>query len=489
LWPEDDSIFSYRDADTIVRMAASLLRSRGVSAGDRILISAAPHPEFLFAFWAGILSGAVVVPYDPQIQSHGFADIRRQVRPKLLLTHQKLEPGSEGNVLYFAVKEDSPFYSGSFSEKLAACEPCPDFPDAVPDQPAVILFTSGSTGLPKGILLSHGAMLRSAKIVDEAYGWRSDDRFLGGGSFHTMSGLRNPCITPLHSGASLVVPGPTDQQNPISILTLCLKYDITILNVTPAFLAYWEHAAQKSKYFQSHKLRMVLSTGNSLHPSHRKIFESQFQCPVYDYYGLTETTGACILETPAVHDLAEKGIGKPWGCIVKICDDGELAIYSDNRMLGYVNDEEATKQRIRSGWMMTGDIARVTADGCIQLLGRKDRMIKDKNGEIVYPEQIESFILAAGNVADVHVTTFRGPHPVEQIAALIQFQEDEEDPDAGWVRLRESLLARMPAAQVPSLFVPVKQLTRGAAGKISREEVEKIFNSMGRKAGVRRADA
>ena len=477
IWPEDDSLFSYADADTIVRMAASLLKEQGVKAGDRILISASAHPEFFFAFWAGVLCGAVLVPVDPLIKPHTLLNVLEQVHPRLVLTIEHTEPLANQNVMYFAVKEDSPKYAGSFSEKLASFEPCSSFPDAQPEQPAVILFTSGSTGYPKGILLSHGALFRSSKIVDEAYGWRSEDRFVGGGSFHTMSGLRNPCITILHSGGSVVIPGNSDLQNPISILSLCIKYDVTILNVTPAFLSYWEHAAQKSKYFQTHKLRMVLSTGTSLQPAHRNIFETQFQCPVYDYYGLTETSGACILETPDLHDVQQKGIGKPYGCASKICADGELSIYTDNIMLGYINDPEATSQRIRDGWFLTGDVAQISGDGCIQLIGRKDRMLKDKNGEMLYPEQIESLIRSTGKIADVHVTAYRDPHLVEHIAALIQFHDSMDDPGAQLTLLREILIARMPAAQVPSLLVPVKHLPKGAAGKISREDVESILKS------------
>ena len=104
-------------------------------------------------------------------------------------------------------------------------------------------------------------------------------------------------------------------------------------------------------------------------------------------------------------------------------------------------------------------------------------MLKDKNGEMLYPEQIESLIRSTGKIADVHVTAYRDPHLVEHIAALIQFHDSMDDPGAQLTLLREILIARMPAAQVPSLLVPVKHLPKGAAGKISREDVESILKS------------
>ena len=474
VWPEDGSTFTYNDADTVVRMAASLLIAKGIVPGDRVLIESTPHPEFLIALWAALLLGAVVIPVSSEMKSNALLQVVQQTGPRLILTTSGLEMEHD-QTLYFGLHEDSQRFPGSFSDELSNYDDSCHFPPALPEQPAVILFTSGSTGTPKGILLSHGALFRTSRIIDEAYGWRKEDRFLGGGSFHTMSGLRNPCISPLHSGASLVIPGQNDLQNPISILTLCVKHDVTILNVTPAFLGYWGPASLKSRYFQTHKLRMVLSTGSALQSIHREIFEKQFHCPVYDYYGLTETTGACILETKELATVAEKGIGKPWESIVKICADGELAVYSENLMLGYLNDAKATERRIQKGWLMTGDIARVNQDDCIVLIGRKDRRIKDRNGELVYAEQIESILLEMNEVADVYVTTYRGHLSIDHIAALIQLQ-DSADPEAQFNRMREVLAEKIPAAQIPNLFVPVSRLNRGTAGKISKVQVDSILS-------------
>ena len=111
----------------------------------------------------------------------------------------------------------------------------------------------------------------------------------------------------------------------MSLMNVCLKYQASILNVPPAFLRTGELRKRKIQYFQSHNLRMVLSTGSALHFAHRENFEKHFRIPIYDYYGLTETTGACILQTPHHTGDEEPGIGKPKGCLAKIVNSkGEI---------------------------------------------------------------------------------------------------------------------------------------------------------------------
>jgi len=471
VWPEDNSVFSYQDCDTIVRMTASFLISQGLRVGDKVLIDSISHPEFVFLFWATVLLGAVAVPISLELTADSRSAVLEKTKPKIWMTHAASESVSSGPPSFqFATSEDSEGYAASFSRLLEDQSPQLEFPVAAEEQPAVILFTSGSTGTPKGVVLSHGALFRSARILDEAYRWKSEDRFLGGGSFHTMSGLRNPCITVLHSGASVVVPGKEHSQSPLSIMNLCVQHHVSILNVTPAFLAYWNRATQKTAYFQSHRLRFVISTGSALHSSHHENFQKYFSCPVFDYYGLTETTGACILINEDLNGISEKGIGRPQGCLVKIVD-GELAVYSENLMLGYLCDEALTTSRIQNGWFLTGDTARINDSGCVVLVGRKDRMMIDKNGENVYPEEIEKAIQEIHGINEVYVTQYQDEMFVDQIAAFVVLEHKEADISF----LRRSITEKIPIHHVPHLFLVVDQLPKTPSGKISAKLIEQMI--------------
>jgi acyl-coenzyme A synthetase/AMP-(fatty) acid ligase len=485
IWPEDGSVFSYKDADSIVKMTISFLRSHGIQKGDRILIDAKFHPEFFFLFWAAVLQGSVAVPVNPELNDQIFSAVVTATNPKLIFRDPDLNRNtSDQSEFLFGDKEDSEFYEGSFSQLLSEQEPAQDLELISEQQPAVILFTSGSTGMPKGVILSHGALYRSGQIMDRVYEWKSEDRFLGAGNFHTMSGLRNPCIAVVHSGASAVIPANEDVQDPLKMMNLCIQNQVTILNTTPGFLAFWGRASGKAKYFQDHHLRMLLSTGSSLHPAHRETFQSFFQCPVFDYYGLTETTGACILQKPALKNITDTGIGQPCDCLVKIVNEdghtiaanevGELAIYSENLMLGYLNNPAKTASRIRNGWLFTGDNARIDDSGCVHLLGRKDRMMIDKNGENIYPEEIEDVIGSVPGITEVFVTQYQDESLIDRIAALVSFSQNQNDPQ-NISNLRSALSKILPDQHIPYLIIPVSTIPKNTAGKVSIQTVHEII--------------
>ncbi len=487
IWPADESVFTYQDADTIVRMTASFLTASGIMKGDRIVIDAISHPEFMFLFWGGILSGAVMIPVNPEMKNDTYNAILERTNPKLVFFDAaKKRSTNKHKSFAFGVNENSDFYDGSFSQRLSEFEPQQDFPECSEMQEAVILFTSGSTGTPKGVVLSNGALFRTGKIMQSSYHWNRKDCFLSGGYFHTMSGLRNPCIAVLHSGASVIIPGSENIQNPLSIMNLCVKHNATILNVPPAFLAYWKVAEKKARFFQPNNLRMILSTGSTLQPVHRENFEKLFRIPIYDYYGLTETTGACILQSPneraearLSHPTAAKprldvnvrspSLGKPRGCLVKLMN-GELAIYSDNLMLGYLNEDAMTRRRIQNGWLMTGDVAEINENGNVILTGRIDRMMVDKSGENVYPEEIEREMCTVNGVTDAYVTQIQDSMKMDQIVALIQFDGDIS-------RLREALSSKLPAQQIPSIILKVNEIPKGAGGKPSVEECLRLITA------------
>jgi len=270
-------------------------------------------------------------------------------------------------------------------------------------------------------------------------------------------------------------------------MNLCLQYQVSILNVTPAFLAYWNRATQKAGYFRSHRLRFVISTGSALHPTHHETFHKYFGCPVFDYYGLTETTGACILIDEDLSDVQEKGIGRPWGCLVKIIDEagesqpsgsiGELAIYGENLMHGYLGDEPLTQSRIRNGWFLTGDTARINDFGCVVLVGRKDRMMIDKNGENVYPEEIERAIVGLEGVAESFVTQYQDEMFVDQIAAIVVLDKPGSSGKDGISYLRKSLAAKIPIHHVPHLILVVDEIPKGSAGKPSSQLIEQMIRN------------
>jgi len=479
IWSEDDSVFGYEDTDAIARKVASFFGAQGVVPGDRVLIHAASHPEFCFAFWGAVLIGATAVPVDPAMSGERIRHVLEDLRPRVAVLTSSLE-GLECPVFSMSAEMPTTPYP-SFAEAVADQPEATELPDVRPDQAAVILFTSGSTGKPKGVVLSHAGLYRSSELIDRVYGWRDRDRFFTSGTPHTMSGLRNTCITPLHSGASVVL-GSTDQ-GPLKILEMCVGQGVTLLNTTPAFLAYCVQLASKIRDLGTHRIRAVLSTGAALHARLKRDFERLAGCPVRDYYGLTETSGACIFAPEG--DTKEPGIGRPIGAITAILDDGgneveegELAIYSDNLALGYMTSAGwEPNPHVRDGFFHTGDLVRRNEEGCLTLLGRRDGMMIDRGGENIYPAEIERTLDGIDGVLSCHATSHHDGTS-EQLAAIVIRDRTVVGDHSDWVdAIRSNLRDALATAHVPTILVEVDEVPMGASGKWDPECVKRILES------------
>lgn len=496
VWTGDGSAFGYRATDEIARRVATFLRSVGVGPGDRLLIEAVSHPEFVFAFWGATLAGALPIPFHGDLPPQRLARVLETARPKLALIAATSDGSAEiarHGTACFALDagpagEDAP---PSFLEAVVDCAPCADEHAPEPDDPAVVLFTSGSTGEPKGVVLTHAALVRSSQLLDRAYAFEADDRLLATGTPHTMSGLRNVCVTPLHAGLAVVLAGGDDGPGPLSTLAACAEHGVTILNTAPAFLAYGARLARAGE-LDLGRVRMVLCTASTLDPALAAEFERAAGCPVYDYYGLTETAGACIFVTEREHALSERGIGRPLGALAALLDDegreveagavGELTLLTDNRSPGYLTaDGLAPAENVRAGWLRTGDLARRTRDGCLALVGRKDRLLVDRNGENVPAEAIERELGRLDGVVACHVARWRRG-AFDEIAALVEPEGSlatsatSDRPGAEWhAGLRERLRDLLPPAQVPTIWIAVPDAPVGATGKWDRAAVERLL--------------
>jgi acyl-coenzyme A synthetase/AMP-(fatty) acid ligase len=273
--------------------------------------------------------------------------------------------------------------------------------------------------------------------------------------------------------------------DPMRLMSICVEYQATILNVSTTFLAFWRIAEDRVQNFQAHKMRMVQTTGSALHFAHRENFEKHFRVPIYEYYALMETTGACILQTPHHTGDEEVGIGKPKGCLVKIVNSkreslpqgstGELAIYGENLMKAYLGEDAKSRKKIKNGWLMTGDRARINEAGFVILSGRIDRIMIDENGENVHPEEIEKEICAAEGVNDAFVTQVQDHKQKELIAALVQFMTLNEKEEALVSKLKSALESRLPSMQIPSIILAVQAIPKSSTGKASAADCKKII--------------
>ena len=490
---EDEGIILYKDAEEIVGAVTLKLLQSGIKKGDRILVYSAMDPEAIFLFWAAMRMGAVFVPVDYNMPQSGLENIASRIDAKLIFCDRErlhlIPAGLEAVTVLFdsGISDETSPTQVVFSEWMNdRNENGTSLPAVSPDDTAIILFTSGTTGNPKGVLLSHGALYRSGLQMTEVYEWEKTDILLSLGELHAMSGLRNPCIATLHAGASLVVSEAKARGNLIAVAQCIQKNKCTILSTVPAAIRQLTQFRERIGRETLSSLRYVLCTGSDLSLAISQSFEENYGIPILNYYGLTETCGFCIGIPLNGRQAVAGSLGKPFGCIAQIVDEndrvlgfdeiGELRIYSDNLMKAYDKDESLTKTVLKKGWYYTGDLANISRDNYIVLTGRKKDIIKDKFGNLVYPSEVEHCIAEHTGIEDVVVVGIQPPDEDEKLAAFIVSKEGSNRQFL-LGELRNHIRAKIGSHKIPQIFEFKDHIIRNSNGKPDKKSLIQELNS------------
>ena len=477
----DGSEFTYKDCDDIIKTIGCTLQKSNIKKGDKIIICSKSHSEAILLFWACMQAGVVVVPIGMHLPAAAFTYILEQTNPVLCFTNQsvlaenKYSFGNTTTVLFDEAvmeEDDNNLY---FSNWLIADELNYGEATISHTDEAVILYTSGSTGIPKGVQLSHGNLYRSGRLITETFLWEAEDRFLAFGGLDSMSGLRNATIAPAHVGASVVIPTEGIGNNLFTIVEDVDQNKVTILGCNPAML----HQLVKHKDkigSQLNSVKTLICTGNKLSDTLRADFKNAYNLPILNYYGLTETTGICISQSMLDVQIDLDTIGKPIDCIAQIVneqgevlpagEEGELRIFSENLMQGYFKDNSQTALVLKNGWFYTLDLARYTTDGNIELIGRKRDIVKTATEELVYLSVVQQFINGVSFVEDCFVCAFQKEN-TEKIAAFIVLKKGSDlDEQVIKLEIKNAIAKNLGENKVPNKITFLPELPYSENGKL-----------------------
>lgn len=494
----DGSCFTYEDADEVISAIMHRLQKENVKKGDSALIWGPVHSEAILFFWAAVRSGIVVVPLDPALPLDEANSIINRVSPKIIFADgglcQKVDSATV-KVVVFDGQEDAEGDNPALSEWLSGDDFDTDKAsviDNLSSEPAVILFTSGTTGRCKGVVHSHSSMAHSGRLMAVTYGWEATDVLLSPGDLHTMSGLRNPCISSVYAGCSVLVTSEDTRRN-ISALSECAtRHGVTLMTTVPATLQQINIIGSRRDFNLPSKLRMIMVTGSRLSSKVKANFSGRYNVPLYNYYGLTETAGLCAGEIPGMDGGGggEDNIGYPVDSLFRIVDDkgndvkdgekGELWIQSANLMKGYYNDKGATKKAIRGRWFRTGDLAVLNSDGTVSLVGRLKDIIKNSHGEIISFSEVEEAMLRLDGVSDAAVCSTTDDEGREQLSAFVVPVKAMSEPfikDEWLAELRNNLNERLGVKKLPSAIRIVEHIPKSSNGKVLRGKLEKMVKS------------
>jgi long-chain acyl-CoA synthetase len=469
----EDTRLSYAELDAASAGVAAWLLDQGMRDGDPVGLMLPNVPEFAIAYYGILRAGGIVVPMNVLLKQREVAFYLTDPGARLVLAwHDCADEARAGARV--AGADCIVVEPGSLSS-LPGAGPDAAVAASAADDTAVILYTSGTTGTPKGAELTHANLTRNVElVVDTLLGLGPDDVILGAlplfHSFGQTCGL-NAAVA---AGASLAL---VPRFGPQAALETIAADRVTVFQGVPTmFAALLNHDDRRS--YDVSSLRYCLSGGAALPVEVLHGFEREFGCVVLEGYGLSETSPvACF--NHADRERKPGSIGTPIaGVEMRVVDDerrelppgdaGEIAIRGHNVMKGYLNRPEATAEAIDAeGWFYTGDIGRVDEEGRYYIVDRKKEMII-RGGYNVYPREIEEVLYGHPAVAEAAVIGVAHVELGEEVAAAVRLKPGV-DVAAG--ELREYVKANVAAYKYPRHVWLVDELPKGPTGKILKREI------------------
>jgi len=455
-WPQlqdvDGTWISSLDLEERTRAVARRLLAAGLRRGERFVISAASSADLVVAYVAALRAGLVVVPLNTAYTETEISRIVAAARPAGAAVDDAeraawIREASAQPVLLTGVDVDLP--EGG-DEPIDA---------AVAADPALLVYTSGTTGQPKGALLTHGNLLSSATAVNLAWRWEREDRLLLTLPLFHLHGLGVGLNGSLAAGASIVLRPRFDLED---VLARCAGGEASMFFGVPTM---YQRLASSGRADALRSLRLLVSGSAPLPPSVAlAIGEATGQVPL-ERYGMTETV---MLTTNPCDGPRKAGtVGLPFpGVDVRLAESGEVEVRGPNVIAGYHENPEATAESFtEDGWFRTGDLGAFDEDGYLCLVGRsKDLVIT--GGYNVHPREVEEALLTHPAVGDVAVVGRPSPEWGESVTAVVVAEAPVTAEE-----LRAHAATQLAGYKVPKTIEFADALPRNALGKVLRDKL------------------
>lgn len=469
---------------------ANMLIGRGMKKGEKVAIIMYNCLEWLPIYFGVLKAGCIAVPFNFRYDADEILYCAELAEVDVIVfgpefigrIEQNAERLMKGRLLIY-VGDNCPSFAESYRELVADCSSMSPNVPVYEDDYGAIYFSSGTTGFPKAILHKHQSLTQAAQMEQKHHGTNREDTFLcipplyhTGAKFHWMGSL-------VAGSKAVLLKGTT----PENILSAVSSEHCTIVWLLVPWcqdiLDALDRGDLKLENYDTSQWRLMHIGAQPVPPSLIKRWKAYFPNHQYDTnYGLSESTGpGCVhLGVENIHKVGAIGIpGYRWECkiidengnIVKQGEVGELCVKGPGVMTCYYNNEEATNEVLKDGWLLTGDMARQDEDGFYFLVDRKKDVIIS-GGENIYPVEIENFIRKYDKVKDVAVIGLADKRNGEKTAAIIEIKDGmectKEEIDEfclGMVRYKrpkEVIFAEIP---------------RNATGKIEKPKLRKIYGA------------
>ena len=476
---------TYQDLNTRCDSFAAGLRRLGLTARDRCVLMMPNSLEGIVAYFALAKLGAVAVPVNFLYRRHELMHIFSDAKPKGFIgAAPYLEEVSEvlkgAGATSIRVAAGHPDQAG-FMDFETVYVPDTDFSSypATPDDTLNILYTSGTTGRSKGVMLTHGNLASEARILTEMRGKLGKEAVVVGVlPLYHVYGITSVLNVSFYQGLTIEL---LDHFDPSAVIDIVAKEEQTILFAVPTMYNRLIQAAGEAPPERS-SLEFCVSGGASLPVEFIRRFENLFSTKLYEGYGLTEAP-VCV-ENPYGGLTKPGSIGLPIpefearilsaeGSPVQKGQPGELLIRGPGVMKGYLNLPEETAETLKNGWLHTGDIARMDEDGYIYIVDRKKDLII-RGGYNVYPREIEEVIYQIPDVLETAVIGLPHADLGEEVMAIVVVDDGAEIKEDA---IRDYVKERVAPYKYPRVIeIRQEPLPKSGTGKILKKEIRNCID-------------
>jgi len=465
---------SYAELDDRSARLATLLREKGLERGDRVGVMLPNVLEFPIAYYGVLRAGGIVVPMNVLLKRREIAFYLEDSGTRLLLAWH----GFAGEAREGAAESGAELVEvepAAFAALLDGLEPTPGLAETDEEDTAVILYTSGTTGKPKGAELTHANLARNADVSSRTTcEIAAGDVVFGGLPLFHSFGQTVAMNASLGVGACLTLLPKFD---PGEALETMRRDRVThFYGVPTMYGALLHHPGRES--FDTSAMRICITGGASMPVEVLRGFEEAFGCIVLEGYGLSETSPVASSNHPHM-ERKPGSIGTPLeGVEMMVVDEddrpapqgevGEIVIRGHNVMKGYWQRPDATAEAMRGGWFHSGDMARVDEEGYFYIVDRKKDLII-RGGYNVYPREVEEVLYEHPKIREAAVVGVPHDEWGEEIGAAVVLHEGEDlAPEEVSAYVKE----RIAAYKYPRVVWFLEELPKGPTGKILKREIE-----------------
>ncbi|MBP0450821.1 AMP-binding protein [Kitasatospora sp. RG8] len=476
---------SYAQLWEQARRYAAALRAERIGPGDRVALLLPNTPEFAALYFAVLALGAVVVPVGTALRSAEISHVLRDSGARALvwagaLPEEAARSAEAAGVLVLAVGDAD----GAAHRLDADAEPVATYVERAPDDLAVVLYTSGTTGTPKGVMLTHHSVLTNITVTAVSpFAFGEDDVLLGALPLsHTFGQICGMAVC-FHAGATMVV---MERFGAEDALRLMREHGCTVFMGVPTM--YYGMLEAVAAGARAPRLSRVYSGGSALPVPVLEQVRTTFGCEVYEGYGLTETSPVVAYNLPGT--VCKPGtVGLPIEGVevavaaaevegrIELLDRGEIGevvVRGHNVMAGYLGRPRETAEVLVDGWFRTGDLGVQDADGYLTLVDRKKDLVV-RGGYNVYPREVEEVLLGHPAVARAAVVGVPDAKHGEEVCAVVVVRAGHHADAAlagdivAWSR------ERMAAYKYPRRVEFVADLPLGSSGKVLKRELARRY--------------